>query len=97
MRYQLSELFRQKYKKQNVRVRKAIYLALKKFYKNHLDPSLNNHELQRELKGLRSINIEGTKNDHRAVYEEIQENNKIFAYFENFGTHKELFRNVQFH
>jgi mRNA-degrading endonuclease YafQ of YafQ-DinJ toxin-antitoxin module len=93
MRYQLSEKFRNKYKKQNVRIRKAIDTTLILFYKNHLDLSLNNHELQRELEGWHSINISDPKNDYRAIYEEIYEEEYLFAYFETFGTHKELFLN----
>ncbi len=90
MRYQLSEQFRRKYKKQNIRIRKAIDNALRKFIENPFDPVLDNHELQKELRGMRSIDITA---DYRAIYEFIQENDdSFFAYFENFGTHKELFQ-----
>ena len=92
MKYQLSEQFRKKYKKQNIRIRKVIDNALEKFYRDHNDSSLNNHALKRELAGFHSIAIEDPKNDLRALYEEIQDENTIFAYFETFGTHKELFK-----
>ena len=88
MRYQLSGEFRRKYKKQNVRVRKAIDEALGKFFKNESDLSLHNHGLERESQGLRSIDLNA---DYRAIYEEVQEEKGSFAYFDNFGTHKELF------
>lgn len=88
MRYQLSGEFRRKYKKQNVRIRKTIDQALQKFSKNAFDLSLRNHRLQRELQGFRSIDINF---DYRAIYEEIKEENGSFAYFDNFGTHEELF------
>jgi addiction module RelE/StbE family toxin len=89
MQYQLSEQFRKKYKKQDVRIKKAIVEALQKFSKNPFDLSLRNHVLKRDLKGFRSIDITV---DYRAIYEEISEEDSIFAYFENFGTHKELFQ-----
>lgn len=89
MRYQLSEQFRKKYKKQNIRIRKAIDSALRKFVENPFDATLDNHELHKELRGMRSIDITA---DFRAIYELIQERDGFFAYFENFGTHKELFQ-----
>lgn len=92
MRYQLSGKFRRKYKKQNVRIRKAIDEALRKFSKNAFDLSLGNHGLERELQGLRSIDINA---DYRAIYEEVkEEEDSTFAYFDNFGTHEELFTSI---
>ena len=91
MKYQLSGKFCRKYKKKNVRIRKAIDEALRKFSKNAFDLSLRNHGLERELQGLRSIDINA---DYRAIYEEIQEENGSFAYFDNFGTHEELFTSI---
>lgn len=91
MRYQLSGEFRRKYKKQNVRIRKVIGEALRKFSKNAFDLSLRNHGLERELQGFRSIDINV---DFRAIYEEIKEKDSPFAYFDNFGTHEELFTSI---
>ncbi|MEK7570721.1 MAG: type II toxin-antitoxin system mRNA interferase toxin, RelE/StbE family [Patescibacteria group bacterium] len=88
MNYQLSQQFRRKYKKYDVRVKKAIGEALNKFSKNPFDPSLDNHALKKELKGLRSIDV---TTDYRAIYEPIDENGDFFAYFDDIGTHKELF------
>lgn len=90
MKFQLSTTFREKYKNQNIRIRKAVDNALVTFYKNPSDSSLNNHPLKRNLSGFRSINITA---DYRAIYEELKEKDgSVFAYFANFGTHKELFQ-----
>jgi len=91
MEYYLSKAFRKKYKTQNVRIQKAIDKALLIFSENPHDSSLDNHTLEREWQGFRSININDVKNDYRAIYEEVKENEDFFAYFVIFGTHNELF------
>ena len=85
MKYQLSEQFRRKYKKQNVRIKNAIDKTLKKFSKNHLDPELNNHSLKNKFQGMRSIDI---TDDWRALYREERER---IIFFE-IGTHNQLYK-----
>ena len=92
MKYQLSGKFRKKYKKQNVRIKNAIEETLQKFSKNPQDSSLHNHPLERKLQGFRSINIGDIDNNYRAIYEVVTDDNDSFAYFEDFGTHEELFK-----
>ncbi len=55
------------------------------FVENQYHPLLNNHSLQGEWAGCRSINITG---DMRAIFEEIAENNFEFIAF---GSHSELY------
>jgi addiction module RelE/StbE family toxin len=52
---------------------------------NH--PILKNHYLIGQLKGYRSINING---DWRAIFEELD--NSQIAYFVAIGTHSQLYR-----
>ncbi len=89
MRVQYDPEFAKKLKKQNVRILKSFTKAIKIFSKNPYDTSLHNHELEREYKGCRSINITG---DWRAIYEEVSEGEKIIAYFITFGTHSQLYK-----
>jgi len=49
---------------------------------------LNNHSLTREYANFRSIDI---TNDYRTLYTEKGEGDEIVAYFEEIGTHKELY------
>ena len=55
------------------------------FRKDMFKPILNNHSLQGEWIGCRSINITG---DFRAVYEELGNNHFEFIAI---GTHSELY------
>lgn len=52
------------------------------------NPQLNNHFLAREHSGFRSIDI---TNDYRALYTEKSEGGETVAYFEEIGTHEELY------
>lgn len=76
-------------KKIDVRIRKSFKERIVLFSKNPHDLVLNNHELHKPLKGLRSIDITA---DYRAVYEEIHEGEEITAYFVGLGTHDKLYR-----
>lgn len=76
-------------KKQNVRIRKNFRKAIEIFSKSPFDLRLNNHKLQREHKGYRSINITA---DCRALYREMKEGKDTIAYFVTLGTHKELYK-----
>ncbi|MBI2430999.1 MAG: type II toxin-antitoxin system mRNA interferase toxin, RelE/StbE family [Candidatus Levybacteria bacterium] len=76
-------------KKVNIRIRKRVKQQILVFSKNPYDPQLNNHELTREWKGFRSINITG---DWRAIYTEKRLEEENIAYFVALGTHDELYR-----
>ncbi len=76
-------------KKQNVRIRKSFREAIRIFSKSPFDPRLNNHKLQREHKGYRSINITA---NWRALYREFQEGKDTIAYFVTLGIHRELYK-----
>lgn len=75
-------------KKKDVRIRKAFKEKIAIFAKDPQDLRLRNHQLKREYKGFRSIDI---TNDYRALYAEKDEGDEIVAYFEEIGTHKELY------
>lgn len=86
-------------KKAGVRIRNSVDDKIEIFLGDPTDPGLDNHELEREWKGLRSIDI---TSDWRAIYEYKQslfsrrfENKQvgeeIVAYFVAPGTHKELY------
>ncbi len=95
MDYEFSEEFDEKYYKlNNVRLTDAINKTLILFSKNPHNPQLNNHILKGDLKGKRSFHIIAYRtNDYCIVYEEMTEkDSSIYAYFINFGTHKELFQ-----
>lgn len=80
--------FLQKLKKLNVRIRRNAELQLTIFLTNPYATKLNNHKLRRSREGFRSINI---TNDYRALYSEKKEGDETVAYFEEIGTHKELY------
>jgi len=81
--------FVDKLKSVNVRIRKSFNQKIELFKKDPYNPELDNHELQREYEGYRSIDI---TNDYRALYEEAQSGNETIVYFSLLGTHKELFK-----
>lgn len=80
--------FLKKLKKLNVRVRKSFKERISLFARDPQNPQLNNHSLTREYANFRSIDI---TNDYRALYTEKDEGDEIVAYFEEIGTHKELY------
>jgi addiction module RelE/StbE family toxin len=82
--------FLEKLKSVDVRIRKSFNQKIEIFKKDPLNSQLDNHKLQREYEGYRSINI---TNDYRALYEEVQAGSEIIAYFSLLGTHKELYGN----
>ena len=90
MRIQLAPKLVKKLKKQDVRLRKSFKKAIDLFTDNPDHPHLNNHELQRELKGYRSIDI---TSDWRGIYQEItEETEEPLAYFVDLGKHRELYK-----
>lgn len=80
--------FLKKLKKLNVRVRKSFKERIVLFAHDPQNPQLNNHSLTKEYSNFRSINI---ANNYRALYTEKNEGDEIVAYFEEIGTHKELY------
>ncbi len=80
--------FLKKLKKLNVRIRKSFKERIILFAHDPQNSQLNNHSLTREHANFRSIDI---TNDYRALYTEKGEGDEIVAYFEEIGTHKELY------
>ncbi len=77
-------------KKKDVRIRKSFKKKIAIFAKNPRDSKLRNHSLKGEYKGFRSIDI---SSDYRALYTEKNEGDEVIAYFEEIGTHDELYKN----
>lgn len=88
MELEFSAEFRKQYKKVNVRIRKQTKDRLRIFKNSPNDLQLNNHELKREWRGYRSIDITA---DWRAIYQEKQVEKATIAYFVDIGTHKDLY------
>lgn len=80
--------FHRRLKKLNVRIRKSFKEKILIFSKNPQDPQLNNHPLERVFEGYRSIDITA---DWRAVYKERAVSGEMIAYFEDIGTHDQLY------
>lgn len=80
--------FLKKLKKANVRIRKSFKERIELFLKNPNDPILNNHPLQDEYAGYRSIDI---TSNWRGLYNEKYTEDDIVAYFSILGTHNDLY------
>lgn len=80
--------FLKKLKKVNVRIRKSFKERIELFLKNPDDPILDDHPLQDEYAGYRSINI---TSDWRGLYTEKYTEDGIVAYFSILGTHNDLY------
>ena len=80
--------FLKQLKKSDVRIRKAFKQGLLLFVENPNDLELNNHPLQREYVGFRSIDITA---DHLAIYKEVIKEDDAYIYFTSFGTHHQLY------
>lgn len=72
-------------------IRKSFKERIVKFSQNPGDPHLNNHPLNKQWQGYRSIDITA---DWRAIYKEISVNEETVAHFIAIGTHKELYKSV---
>ena len=75
-------------KKLDVRIRKSFKEKVAIFTIDPFNPQLENHVLQREYQGYRSIDV---TNDYRALYQEKVEGDELIAYFTVIGTHDELY------
>ena len=80
--------FLKKFKKLDVRIRKAFKESILLFSKYPNNPQLNNHKLKEEFEGYMSIDI---TSDHRAIYKEVQIGKENVAYFVDLDTHDELY------
>lgn len=89
MKIQYDPDFIKSLKKANVRVRKSFKEKIIIFSKNPDNPYLDNHQLHGKYQGYRSIDITA---DWRAVYEEINEEDEVIAYFIAIGTHEQLYK-----
>ncbi|MBI4067212.1 type II toxin-antitoxin system mRNA interferase toxin, RelE/StbE family [Candidatus Gottesmanbacteria bacterium] len=89
MKVRLAPELVKKLKKQDVRIRKNLKIAIDLFSINPQDSRLDNHELQREWEGFSSIDI---TSDWRAIFEYKKVGDEIVAYFVALGTHEELYQ-----
>lgn len=80
--------FLKKLKKLDVRIRKSFKERIILFASNPHHPQLNNHSLTKGFTNFRSIDI---TNDWRALYSEKNEGKEVVAYFEEIGTHDQLY------
>lgn len=83
-----TDSFLKQLKKSDVRIRKSFKQRLLLFVKDPNDLELNNHPLQRDYVGFRSIDITV---DYRAVYKEVIQEDDTYIYFTSFGTHAQLY------
>ncbi|MCL5746966.1 MAG: hypothetical protein M1277_01645 [Patescibacteria group bacterium] len=88
----LDPAIHKKLKKLNVRTRKSFKERIEIFQLNPFDPILDNHPLERELIGYRSIDI---TTDYRAIFEELHEGGERIYYFFLIGTHDELYKPIE--
>lgn len=85
MKIRLHKNFKKKYKKLRESEKKKFKERRDLFLKNPYHPILNNHSLQGEYRGYRSIDITG---DLRVHYELVADNMALFI---TIGTHSELY------
>ena len=88
MKVKFSKEFIKKYKKANVRIRNRVDEQILLFENNPNESSLRHHSLHNEWLGYKSIDI---TDDYRAIYEEVETEKDVSAYFIDLGTHKELY------
>ncbi|OGE31075.1 hypothetical protein A2631_05355 [Candidatus Daviesbacteria bacterium RIFCSPHIGHO2_01_FULL_44_29] len=88
MKIQYDPDFLKTLKKLDAKIRKSFKKRIEIFLKDPFDPRLDNHELNREYQGYRSIDINA---DYRVIYEEIYKGAEPIAYFFQIGTHEELY------
>ena len=88
MKVRYSPQFFRQYKRADVRIRNRVDERIEIFLKDPYDLQLDNHALEKEWKGSRSIDISA---DYRAIYKETQIGDDIVAYFVALGTHSKLY------
>lgn len=85
MRILLHRRFKKRYEKLSASERRRFRNRRDLFLRDPFHPLLNNHALQGEYAGCRSINIDG---DLRVIYTEVATDT---AHFIALGTHAELY------
>lgn len=80
-----SKLFKKKYKALSPQIKSKVEEKLAIFVADQFDEVLNNHKLNGEYKGYRSINITG---DIRIVY---RVEDDTICYLHTIGTHSDLY------
>jgi addiction module RelE/StbE family toxin len=85
MQYILSKRFEKDFSKLPKPTKKKVFLVLKKFVEDPLDPSLRSHRLSGRWNNHFSIDVTG---DLRAVYVYIKDD---VVYFVAVGSHSELY------
>jgi len=80
-----SSRFRKQYKKLTKPIRSKVQERVRIFLKNEFDPLLDNHPLQGEYVGCRSIDITG---NYRLIYERYPDGSLNFVAV---GTHPQLY------
>lgn len=88
MKVRYSPDFYRQYKKADVRIRNKVDVKIEIFLKDAHELQLDNHALENEWKGCRSIDINA---DYRAIYKETHIDDIIVAYFVALGTHNQLY------
>ncbi|MCX6736458.1 MAG: type II toxin-antitoxin system mRNA interferase toxin, RelE/StbE family [Candidatus Parcubacteria bacterium] len=76
--------FAKRLEKLPLKIEDAFYARLEIFLVNKFDQRLNNHELEGEYAGYKSINVTG---DYRAIFQDFGDN----VLFITIGTHSELY------
>ena len=80
--------FTKKYAKLNLKIQLKTDETLIKFVKNPFDRILNNHPLNWDYKGLRSINVTW---DFRIIFRELSNNTYELVELIDVWTHSELY------
>ena len=77
--------FEKRYKNLTLRIKRKLEKKLRIFEINEYEEVLNNHQLQGEYDGCRSINITG---DVRVIYRKLEDGS---CYLITVGTHSQLY------
>ncbi len=88
MKIEYSKRFIKDFRNSPKYIRNKFKLCLEIFIEDKNNRLLNNHPLVGRLSSYRSINITG---DWRAIFEELNDNIEITAYFIAIGTHSQLY------
>ncbi len=88
MESRFSKNFQKKYRKVPYSVQVAFQKRLQIFQSDPYDHRLRNHQLKGKYLAYRSIDITG---DWRALYRELREQNPPIAFFDELGTHSQLY------
>jgi len=87
MKVRFAKKFKKDYRRSPLKIRRLFDRRLKIFVADKFYPALNNHSLECQYKGCRSINITG---DWRAIFREFDSGRIV--YFDLIGTHSQLYK-----